>query len=58
MIENPLEFAGGFGWLTCGKVRQAANIDGIEVGPEGAAAGDASFEGRGDREYIESFWCS
>jgi len=31
MIENPLELADGFGGLTCGEVRQSANIDGIQA---------------------------
>ena len=31
MIENPLELGGGFGGLTCGEVRQSANIDGIQT---------------------------
>ena len=31
MIENPLELGGGLGGLTCRKVRQSANVDGIQA---------------------------
>ena len=31
MIDNPLELDGGFGGLMCCKVRQSANVDGIQA---------------------------
>src|SRR5579859_2948008 len=44
-IEDSLKFGGGFSALMRCEVSFAANIDGIEVSPEGATAGDASFVG-------------
>src|ERR1017187_10316770 len=50
MIENLLEFRGGFGALVCGQIGEATDIDRIE-GPEetmDAAARRAQLKGNGD----------
>jgi len=44
MIENPLEFAGGFGWLTCHEVRQAANVDRVQTAETSREADAAKCE--------------
>ena len=44
MIENPLELGGGFGGLTCGEVRQSANVDGIQA----AEASDEADAAQGE----------
>ena len=56
VIENLLEFRGGFGALVCGQIGLATHIDRIE-GPEesvNAAARRAQFIGNGDLQQFDS----
>ena len=55
MIENPLEFGGGFGGLTCCKVRQSANVDGIQTAEasDEADARKGEIVARGDLQRLD-----